>query len=114
MCVVTANVNQNTKEHGLLTIPLATDMTKVLQSCGFALINQIIWNKDGTGGRWGSANSQRPILVVTPIHLISFLRTSMSILSSFKNPIPKRKTQKLLLMMNCSEMNLFNKNGVAD
>ena len=53
-------------------------------------------------------------LVVTPIHLISFLRTSMSILSSFKNPIPKRKTQKLLLMMNCSEMNLFNKNGVAD
>lgn len=61
MCVVTANVNQNTKEHGLLTIPLAADMTKVLQDCGFALINQIIWNKDGTGGRWGSSNSQRPI-----------------------------------------------------
>ena len=61
MCVVTANVNQNTKEYGLLTIPLATDMTKVLQKCGFVLINQIIWNKDGTGGRWGSANSQRPI-----------------------------------------------------
>lgn len=21
----------------------------------------MIWNKDGTGGKWGSANSQRPI-----------------------------------------------------
>ena len=50
LCVVTANVNQNTREYGLLTIPLASDMTKVLQSIGFALINQIIWNKDGTGG----------------------------------------------------------------
>lgn len=61
MCVVTANVNQNTKEYGLLTIPLASDMTKALQETGFVLINQIIWNKDGTGGKWGSANSQRPI-----------------------------------------------------
>lgn len=61
MCVVTANVNQNTKEYGLLTIPLAADMTKALQEIGFVLINQIIWNKDGTGGRWGSSNSQRPI-----------------------------------------------------
>lgn len=24
-------------------------------------INEIIWSKDGTGGRWGSANKQRPI-----------------------------------------------------
>lgn len=61
LCVVTANVNQNTREYGLLTIPLATDMTKALQESGFVLINQIIWNKDGTGGRWGSSNSQRPI-----------------------------------------------------
>jgi site-specific DNA-methyltransferase (adenine-specific) len=61
MCVITANVNQNTAEYGLLTIPLAADMTKALQKKGFVLINQIIWNKDGTGGRWGSANSQRPI-----------------------------------------------------
>lgn len=97
MCVVTANVNQNTKEHGLLTIPLATDMTKVLQSCGFALINQVIWNKDGTGGRWGSANSQRPILVVIPIRLISFLRTSMSILSSFRSPIQKEEFKSSIL-----------------
>ena len=114
MCVVTANVNQNTKEHGLLTIPLATDMTKVLQSCGFALINQIIWNKMVPAEDGDPQIPRDLFLVATPIHLISLLRTSMSIISSFKNPIPKRKTQKLLLMMNCSEMNLFNKNGVAD
>jgi site-specific DNA-methyltransferase (adenine-specific) len=61
MCIVTANVNQNTREHGLVTIPIASDLTKIAQKVGFSLVNQIIWNKDGTGGRWGSANSQRPI-----------------------------------------------------
>lgn len=61
MCIVTANVNQNTREYGLVTIPIASDLTKITQSCGFSLINQIIWNKNGTGGKWGSANSQRPI-----------------------------------------------------
>lgn len=61
MCIVTANVNQNTKDCGLVTIPIASDMTKRLQNIGFSLVNQIIWNKDGTGGRWGSSSSQRPI-----------------------------------------------------
>lgn len=61
LCIVTANVNQNTREHGLVTIPIASDLTKIAQNNGFALINQIIWNKDGTGGKWGSSNSQRPI-----------------------------------------------------
>ena len=32
-----------------------------LRDLGFVLINEIIWSKDGTGGRWGSANHQRPI-----------------------------------------------------
>ncbi len=58
--VVTANVNQHT-EHGLLTFPLATDLVVLLRQLGFVLINEVIWSKDGTGGRWGSANSQRPI-----------------------------------------------------
>ena len=58
--VVTANVNQHT-DHGLLTFPLATDIVVMLREIGFVLINEIIWSKDGTGGRWGSANSQRPI-----------------------------------------------------
>lgn len=59
-CVNTANVNQHT-DHGLLTFPLATDLLMLLREVGFVLVNEIIWNKDGTGGRWGSANNQRPI-----------------------------------------------------
>lgn len=58
--VVTANVNQHT-DHGLLTFPLATDLVILLREIGFVLVNEIIWSKDGTGGRWGSANAQRPI-----------------------------------------------------
>jgi DNA modification methylase len=59
-CVNTANVNQHT-EHGLLTFPLAADLIILLRGLGFVLVNEIIWNKDGTGGKWGSANGQRPI-----------------------------------------------------
>lgn len=58
--VNTANVNQHT-DHGLLTFPLATDLLILLREIGFVLVNEVIWNKDGTGGRWGSANGQRPI-----------------------------------------------------
>jgi DNA modification methylase len=58
--VVTANVNQHT-DHGLLTFPLATDIVVLLRDIGFVLVNEVIWSKDGTGGRWGSANHQRPI-----------------------------------------------------
>ena len=60
MCVVTANVNQMT-DHGLLTFPLSTDIGLMLRELGLVMINEIIWSKDGTGGRWGSANGQRPI-----------------------------------------------------
>lgn len=60
LCVVTANVNQMT-EHGLLTFPLSTDIGIMLRDLGLVMINEIIWSKDGTGGRWGSANGQRPI-----------------------------------------------------
>ena len=94
MCVVTANVNQNTKEHGLLTIPLATDMTKVLQSCGFALINQIIWNKDGTGGRWGSANSQRPIFGSYPYPPNFLFKNVNEYIIIVQKPDPKKKNSK--------------------
>lgn len=60
LCVVTANVNQHT-DHGLLTFPLAADTTILLRELGFVLINELIWSKDGTGGRWGSWGDQRPI-----------------------------------------------------
>lgn len=58
--VNTANVNQHT-DHGLLTFPLATDLVLLLREIGFVLINEIIWSKDGTGGKWGSWGQQRPI-----------------------------------------------------
>ena len=60
MCVVTANVNQHT-DHGLLTFPLATDFAVLLRKVGFVMVNEIIWSKDGTGGKWGSFGAQRPI-----------------------------------------------------
>ena len=48
-------------DHGLLTFPLSTDIGVMLRNLGLVMINEIIWSKDGTGGRWGSANGQRPI-----------------------------------------------------
>ncbi len=60
MCVITANVNQHT-DHGLLTFPLSTDFATCMRDVGLMMINEIIWSKDKTGGKWGSANGQRPI-----------------------------------------------------
>lgn len=60
LCVVTANVNQHT-DHGLLTFPLATDFGVLFRELGFVMINEIIWSKDKTGGKWGSYGAQRPI-----------------------------------------------------
>lgn len=60
MCLVTANVHQNT-EDGLLTFPLSADFTSICRDIGFRLVNEIIWAKDGTGGKWGSHGKQRPI-----------------------------------------------------
>jgi DNA modification methylase len=60
ICVVTANVNQHT-DHGLLTFPLATDFAVLLRSIGFVMVNEVIWSKDGSGGKWGSYGAQRPI-----------------------------------------------------
>jgi site-specific DNA-methyltransferase (adenine-specific) len=60
LCLVTANVNQYT-DHGLLTFPLATDLAIMLRELGFVMITEIIWSKNGTGGKWGSFGEQRPI-----------------------------------------------------
>lgn len=60
LCVVTANVNLASKE-GLLTFPIAADYLQILRKIGFLTVSEIIWNKNGTGGRWGSANGRRPI-----------------------------------------------------
>ena len=60
LCIVTANVNQHT-DRGLLTFPLAADFAVLLRNLGFVMVNEIIWSKDGTGGKWGSYGAQRPI-----------------------------------------------------
>ena len=60
MCIVTANVHQNTSD-GLLTFPLNADFASICRRIGFRLASEIIWSKDGTGGRWGSHGKQRPI-----------------------------------------------------
>jgi DNA modification methylase len=60
ICIVTANVNQHTN-HGLLTFPLSTDFANLLREVGFVMVNEIIWSKDKTGGKWGSHGVQRPI-----------------------------------------------------
>jgi DNA modification methylase len=60
LAVVTANVNQYT-DQGLLTFPLAADFIRLARDAGFTLVGEVIWNKDGTGGRWGSWGTQRPI-----------------------------------------------------
>jgi site-specific DNA-methyltransferase (adenine-specific) len=48
-------------DHGLLTFPLSSDLSTIMRELGLVMINEVIWTKDGTGGRWGSANGQRPI-----------------------------------------------------
>ena len=94
LCVITANVNQNTKEYGLLTIPLASDMTKAMQESGFVLINQIIWNKDGTGGRWGSANTQRPIFGSYPYPPNFLFKNVNEYIIIVQKPDPKKRNSK--------------------
>ena len=33
----------------------------VMREVGFVMVNELIWCKDGTGGKWGSYGAQRPI-----------------------------------------------------
>lgn len=94
LCIVTANVNQNTKEHGLLTIPIASDLTKITQKIGFALINQIIWNKDGTGGKWGSSASQRPIFGSYPYPPNFLFKNVNEYIIIVQKPDPAKKNSK--------------------
>lgn len=100
ICVVTANVNQNTKEYGLVTIPIASDLTKILQKNGFSLVNQVIWNKDGTGGRWGSANSQRPIFGSYPYPPNFLFKNVNEYIIIAQKPDPKKKNSSAPSYMN--------------
>ena len=91
LCIVTANVNQNTKEYGLVTIPIASDLTKIAQSVGFSLVNQVIWNKNGTGGKWGSSSTQRPIFGSYPYPPKLLFKNVNEYIIILQKPDPKKK-----------------------
>lgn len=91
MCIITANVNQNTREYGLVTIPIASDLTKLGQSVGFSLVNQIIWNKNGTGGKWGSSKTQRPIFGSYPYPPNLLFKNVNEYIIILQKPDPKKK-----------------------
>lgn len=95
-CVNTANVNQHT-EHGLLTFPLATDLVILLRELGFVLINEIVWNKDGTGGKWGSANAQRPIFGSYPYPPNLLFKNVHEYVIIVAKPPSKKSTGKTML-----------------
>ncbi len=96
LCVVTANVNQYT-DYGLLTFPIPADFTTVLRDIGFVMVNEAIWSKDGTGGRWGSWGAQRPIFGSYPYPPnFLFKNVHEHILIFAKPPLKKVRNHKAI------------------
>jgi site-specific DNA-methyltransferase (adenine-specific) len=93
VCVVTANVNQHTN-HGLLTFPLSADFVNLLRDIGFVMINEIIWSKDKTGGKWGSYGAQRPIFGSYPYPPNFLFKNVHEYIIIFAKPLAKPKTGK--------------------
>lgn len=89
LCVVTANVNQYT-DHGLLTFPLAADFVVLLRKLGFVMVTEIVWSKDGTGGRWGSHGKQRPIFGSYPYPPNLLFKNVNEYILVFSKPSGKR------------------------
>lgn len=108
LCVVTANVNQHT-DHGLLTFPLATDSAVLLRDIGFVMVNEIIWSKDGTGGKWGSYGAQRPIFGSYPYPPNFLFKNVHEYILIFAKPgLTKTKGPKVKAYRNL----ITSKNGV--
>ena len=93
LCLVTANVNQHTN-HGLLTFPLSTDFANLLREIGFVMVNEIIWSKDKTGGKWGSHGVQRPIFGSYPYPPNFLFKNVHEYILIFAKPDEKAKTGK--------------------
>jgi site-specific DNA-methyltransferase (adenine-specific) len=93
MCIVTANVHQYTQE-GLITFPLSTDFTNKMRTIGFLLVNEIIWSKDGTGGKWGSYGKQRPIFGSYPYPPNFYFKNIHEYILIFKKPPNNIKPNK--------------------
>jgi DNA modification methylase len=91
LCLVTANVNQYT-DHGLLSFPLAADFAVHLRELGFVMVGEVIWSKDGTGGKWGSWGSQRPIFGSYPYPPNFLFKTVHEHILIFAKP-PKKKVK---------------------
>jgi len=91
LCIVTANVNLYT-DHGLLTFPLSSDYVQSLRDIGFVMINEIIWSKDRTGGKWGSYGVQRPIFGSYPYPPNFLFKNVHEYIIIFAKPDPKKKT----------------------
>ncbi|RPI27884.1 MAG: site-specific DNA-methyltransferase [Acidobacteria bacterium] len=90
LCIVTANVNQFT-DHGLLTFPLAADFIVLLRNLGFVLVSELVWNKDGTGGKWGSHGAQRPIFGSYPYPPNFLFKNVHEYILIFAKPESRRK-----------------------
>jgi DNA modification methylase len=88
--IVTANVNQYT-EYGLLTFPLASDFVNLLRDIGFLMVSEVIWSKDGTGGKWGSWGNQRPIFGSYPYPHNFLFKNVHEYILIFKKPPKTRK-----------------------
>jgi len=93
LCIVTANVNQNTTD-GLLTFPLATDFINICRKIGFLLVNEIIWSKDGTGGRWGSYGNQKPIFGSYPYPPNFLFKNVHEYILILRRPNKRKKSSK--------------------
>ena len=91
LALVTANVNQHTDE-GLLTFPLATDFVVLLRDIGFVMVNEVIWSKDGTGGKWGSWGAQRPIFGSYPFPPNFLFKNVHEYVLVFAKPREKART----------------------
>ena len=96
LCLVTANVNQHT-EHGLLTFPLAADFVVLLRDIGFVMVSELIWSKLATGGRWGSANKQRPIFGSYPYPPNFLFKNVHEHILIFAKPPARRRTGKTVI-----------------
>lgn len=91
--IVIANVNQHTN-HGLLTFPLSTDFINLLRSIGFVMVQEIIWSKDKTGGKWGSHGLQRPIFGSYPYPPNFLFKNVHEYILIFSKPPHKPKNGK--------------------
>jgi len=93
MCIITANVNQYTN-YGLLTFPLAADFITAMRNAGFLLVAEVIWSKDGTGGKWGSWGVQRPIFGSYPFPPNFYFKNVHEHILIFSKPPEQQKRGK--------------------